>query len=341
VVGWASGISELHHGVSPGSNLNVRSPDAGLVCVTSAIAPDIAWRELIVSWNVSDHVCERLSVGIQPEGEDHAYLMGIWVPPWSSGVRTSVNGQKSSGGNVLTDTYQTDLAHRSVRLVLTLTSAETTGENASTLERRLRGSLSFLGLCFSGDIAAGPGSEPSKSTEGKVLSVPEKCQMSYPGGENDCSPTSLSMVLGYWAAKLGRQDLARDVPEIVKGVFDKAYDGVGNWPFNTAYVGSFPGMRAYVTRFENLNEVERWIARDVPVVCSGSLYLMQGRERPKDDPGHLVVVIGFTKEGDPIINDPGRSQVRQIYKRSNFEAAWQTSKRTVYLIHPETVPDGL
>ena len=84
-------------------------------------------------------------------------------------------------------------------------------------------------------------------------------------------------------------------------------------------------------------QLERWIEAKVPVVCSVSWYLLHGQELQKDENGHLIVLVGFTKEGDPIFNDPGdRKQIRKTYKRSDFEAAWNYSKRTVYLIYPET-----
>ena len=38
------------------------------------------------------------------------------------------------------------------------------------------------------------------------------------------------------------------------------------------------------------------------------------------------------------MNDPGRRQVRQIYRRDNFERAWKESENTVYLIYPTNHP---
>jgi len=118
-------------------------------------------------------------------------------------------------------------------------------------------------------------------------------------------------------------------------VFDKNWPGTGNWPFNTAFAGSFPSMRAYVTRLSDLSELEDWIAKGIPVITSVSYNVLKGTDKRPSD-GHLVVCVGFTKEGDPILNDPGvREHVRRVYSREKFARAWAHSQQTVYLLHPE------
>jgi hypothetical protein len=48
------------------------------------------------------------------------------------------------------------------------------------------------------------------------------------------------------------------------------------------------------------------------------------------------VCVGFTKEGDVIINDPGTSKnIRKTFPRKNLIYAWANSKNAVYLIYPE------
>ena len=60
--------------------------------------------------------------------------------------------------------------------------------------------------------------------------------------------------------------------------------------------------------------------------------------------GHLLVLVGFNANGDPIVNDPASpadSSVQKTYLRSEFEPLWlQASGGTVYLIYPQgaTVP---
>lgn len=144
------------------------------------------------------------------------------------------------------------------------------------------------------------------------------------------------MVLAYWARVLKRPSLDRDVPVVVEGVFDPKWPGTGNWPFNTAYAGSLPGMRAYVTRLTDVSELEDWVVRGVPVVVSVCYDLLRGRPRQRDS-GHLVVCVGFTANGEVTVNDPGtRANVRKTFPREDFVRAWANSRNTVYLIYPHT-----
>jgi hypothetical protein len=128
--------------------------------------------------------------------------------------------------------------------------------------------------------------------------------------------------------------LDRSVPEIVEAIYDSVWHGAGNWPFNMAYAGSFPAMRAYVTRLSDVSELEAWIEQDLPVGLS--LDYDRLRDKGPGPNGHLVVLVGFTKDGDPIINDPGTSEhVRKTFPRKNLIDAWTCSRNTVYLIYPD------
>ncbi len=158
--------------------------------------------------------------------------------------------------------------------------------------------------------------------------------MAYPNGKVLCSPTTVSMIMTYWAQQLKRPELDHDVPDIVKAIYDAKWKGTGNWPFNTAYAGSYRGIRAYVTRLSDLSEVEEWIAAGVPVglsVCSDRLH-----HRGPGPNGHLIVCVGFTENGDPVVNDPGSStDIRRVYPRKDVIYAWAYSRNAVYLIYPE------
>jgi hypothetical protein len=147
------------------------------------------------------------------------------------------------------------------------------------------------------------------------------------------------MVLAFWAQKRNRPELDVQVPDAAHAIFDKVYDGTGNWSFNTAFAGAFPGMRAYVTRFGDISQLEEWIEAGIPPVVSLSYDLLRGVKRARD-PGHLMVCVGFDQKGDLVLNDPAhrpeRGEVaRRVYPRANFIKAWRVSKNTVYLIYPE------
>jgi Peptidase_C39 like family len=167
--------------------------------------------------------------------------------------------------------------------------------------------------------------------------VPTCTQQAYPdGGEGWCSPTSTSMVLGYWSHDTGPCEPR--VRAAVAGVYDWVYDGHGNWPFNTAY-GATQGLEAYVARFTGLDQAETWIAAGVPVVISYSWTEGALTGAPvRSSKGHLGVIVGFDPEGNPVMNDPAArtdAEVRRTYPRGQLEALWQEhSGGTAYLMYP-------
>jgi hypothetical protein len=204
---------------------------------------------------------------------------------------------------------------------------------------------------------AGATSRPGPA-RGTTLDVPRYSQMThsghYPrwgnGGEAWCSPTSTSMVLGYYDALPGPRSYAWVgkrhpqpwVDHAARMTYDHDYDGTGNWPFNTAYAAPRTG-KAFVTRLRNLREAERFIAAGIPLVASISF----GRGQLDGAPiystnGHLLVIVGFTRSGNVVVNDPAAARsagVRRIYDRGQFERAWLAgSGGTTYVIRDRAHP---
>ena len=83
------------------------------------------------------------------------------------------------------------------------------------------------------------------------------------------------MVMEYWGSGPSAADLAWVDPALAdpcvdhaaRFTFDAAYDGTGNWPFNTAYAAHF-GLDAFVTRLRSLQEAELFLAAGIPLVAS-------------------------------------------------------------------------
>jgi uncharacterized protein YvpB len=183
---------------------------------------------------------------------------------------------------------------------------------------------------------------PEKSVWGTELDVPYLCQLSVPGGNVWCSPTSTAMVLDYWAKKTNRPDLTVGITQAAKACHDHRWGGTGNWVLNAAYAAEFKGMRGLVDRFSSVSQIEQWIAKGVPVIVSlNHNRLTRGKSSSQ---GHLMVIRGFTKDGDPVFNDPWArlekgEKLRKVYSRADLEYAWLgpevPSKGAVYLIYPE------
>jgi Peptidase_C39 like family len=317
------------------SNCDVSTNANGeTVLLSPQINAGMDWNELIVSWNANAPTGTFLKVEAQAVTPSHAtkfYAMGLWSPDNVAFPRTSVRHQKDADGDVKWDTLELSQVANAARLRVTL------GGTNGALP-----TLKFLGLSFSNTKVAPPVHEPDRVAWGKIIPTPEKSQNAYPQEEGWCSPTSLTMVLERWAGVLNRPEMNLDVPDTAAKVYDDAYRGTGNWPFNTAYAGSFDGMRAYVTRFNGISELEQWVNAGIPVIISAP-WGMLDPSRVSTGNGHLTVCIGFTKDGDVVDNDPGtnpKKSVRHIYKRKDVIRAWAQSHNTVYLVYPvsATVP---
>jgi hypothetical protein len=175
------------------------------------------------------------------------------------------------------------------------------------------------------------------------------------GGEAWSSPTSTSMVVAYWGKSPEAQDYAYVtdrygaehtdpwVDYAARHTFDYNYDGAGNWPFNTAYAARL-GLEGFVTRLHDLNEAEQFIKAGIPLVASVSFKKDELDGAGYSTGGHLMTIVGFTKEGDVVVNDPAShlipsdDQVRVTYDRQQFTNAWiGHTGGIVYVIHPRDV----
>ena len=307
---------------------------------TSPLTPTgFGFTRAVPSWNATTppgtwiEVSARAQVGGRLT---RFYNLGVWAQDTSTVERHSVDGQRDDDARVAVDTLVLNRATPAAAVQLrvrlfsarpaeatpTLTLAAVT---ASTTPRR------------PAQVSAG---DPGRW--GKALQVPACSQRAYPdGGEVWCSPTSTSMVVGYWTKDKGACE-AR-VRAAVAGVYDWVFDGHGNWPFNTAYAAGAAGAEGYVTRLPGLAEAEPWIAAGIPLVVSYAWTEGQLPGAPvASSEGHLGVLVGFDAAGNPVLNDPAGAtdgEVRRTYPRADFEALWLGhSGGTAYVIHPPGHP---
>jgi uncharacterized protein YvpB len=279
--------------------------------------------EVVPSWTGRALNGSRFVVTIQPEIVGaRAYQLGVWSEgDHALGGRTSINEQDDAFGRVSTDTLTlkqpTDAVTVRVEMIPSMDGTKPRLDRFSAV--------------FS------PVSTPKEARQalwGKTLDVPIRAQMNYENGNVLCSPTSVSMILSYWARRMETPAIDEDVPGVRAGVYDPGWSGTGNWIFNTAFAGTRLGMTGYVSRLSGVSDLEALIGAGVPVATSVSYGMLKGGEKEVND-GHLVVVVGFDENGKPVFNDPGRNIVRLTYERADFERAWSSSGRTVYLIHPK------
>lgn len=176
-------------------------------------------------------------------------------------------------------------------------------------------------------------SETRSPAWGKVLTVGQRSQgieEKDPG--SICSPTSLSMALEFHGFK-------KTTREVCEGVYDHGEKMYGNWSFNTAFAHKISGLESYVVRANGFEELEAEIAAGRPVVTShrwkaGDL----SNGSINSTAGHLICTVGFTENGDVVVNDPAAKPggVNRIYKRREYFKTWlENASGIMYVLKPK------
>ena len=268
--------------------------------------------------------------------------------------RTSVGGQGDADGTIAIDTFFAAKGVAVTKYQLRVTLFRKQGTSATPTVRSVGAVASVLPDDKS--VPAGP----LGGAEGMILDVPQYSQEvhhgEYPefdgGGEAWCSPTSTEMVVEYWGQKPSASRLAPipyadpSVDYAAMHTFDWHYSGAGNWPFNTAYAGSF-GLEGEVVQLRSLTEAAQFIKAGIPLVVSVAFKKGELDNAGYGTNGHLMVIRGFTASGDVVVNDPASrliasdAAVENVFDRQQFANVWLPTSRSggiAYVIHPAGAP---
>ncbi len=278
--------------------------------------------DLVASWGATTPRGSWIEVAAQARGRSSWHRLG----DWSSGARPTRRTSLTGDPEVDTDVWRPH-----------------DGADGYRLRVRLHGrptpDLRRVGAVVSAGQVRADTSAPLRRTE-RVLDVPRLSQMTWRevGGAGWCAPTSVSMVL----AHAGRLPSATDIPRAARATYDPTYDGTGNWSFDTAWAATLVD-HAFVTRLRDLREAERFIDAGIPLAASVAYPSGALKGAPtRGTDGHLLVVRGFTGNGDVVVNDPAaptERSVRRTYARSDFERAWLGgSGGTVLVVHRDDQP---
>ncbi|TQK72810.1 peptidase C39-like protein [Nocardioides sp. SLBN-35] len=317
------------------------------------VAPGFDYTELITSWSARTPGSSWISVEVRGRAASGAKTSWDTVARWAAKdrflSRRSGGTQGDDGTRLATDTWRTaGLASYRIRVTLRREAGRKSPrvDLATVMTSRLP--------------AVGAVSAPGVA-RGVELAVPRYSQMihtgHYPqwggGGEAWCSPTSTSMVLGYYGRLPGPGGYGWVpgghpdpwVDAAARSTYDHAYDGTGNWTFNTAYAARRlgPSGEAFVTRLRDLTDAELLVRAGIPPVISIAFSRGELTGAPiSASNGHLLVIVGFTATGDVIVNDPAAASadgVRRVYSRAQLEKVWlQASGGAAYVVHDAAHP---
>jgi len=261
-----------------------------------SVTSEFAFTDVLPSWNP----VAPEGTGMQLDVRVHMVETGEWSPwlyigRWGQIISRPDRTVEFDGGTVNVDILNLDEPANAYQLRVTMLCFDPVEQPLPRVRR--------VAAVHSGpveDEALRAALQPTTEIAGdptRVIEVPHLGQglLGRPLSGQCCSPTSLTMVL----RGLG-EDI--DLRESSMAVYDPDYNIFGNWGRNVAYAGSL-GRDAWLTRFNGLDQVKALVAQGQPVIASVSIG--EGDITGVDyTGGHLVVIRGFTPEGDVIINDP-------------------------------------
>ena len=320
-------LSELTGLIKEGNTIHLARQSDGAYVTNGVLVSEqhltaFPFNTMVMSWNAETPAGTSLQLQLRIRVGDSVspwFTMGAW----SATGGASVGGQSNEWGKVDVDTLELRSYANSFQYRVAFATS-----NPAASPRLRSAAIVYSDLSTQ---LVGPRVDVSKGWI-RDLDVPQYSQLeqSPDVARSICSPTSLAMVLNYWGK-------SKTVGDVYNGVRDARTGIFGNWPLNTAYAGSL-GLDAYVNRLYSMEQVQNEIANGRPVIISIRFQPGQLDNSPIDSTtGHLIVVRGFTPQGDVIVNDPiapNSTTVRRVYRRDQLTRIWQQSGGIAYMLRP-------
>ena len=146
-------------------------------------------------------------------------------------------------------------------------------------------------------------------------------------GGRICSPTTVAMILLSFGLQVNPLQFAWDT-------YDPYYEIFGVWPRVVQNASEYH-VKGTVTRYRSWNEARAVLAQ------GGRIGMSIGQ--PLYD-GHLVMLAGFTAQGNPIVHDPARTNTGYgyIYNKSDLSHAWFDKGGVAYTFYlPESTASSV
>ncbi len=137
-------------------------------------------------------------------------------------------------------------------------------------------------------------------------------------GHRICSPTSVSMILSSFGLDV-------DPVEFSQEAYDPYYRIFGVWPRNVQAAYGH-GLDGAVTRYRSWSQAREVLANGGRIAMSVGKPLYTG---------HLMMLAGFTAEGNPIVHDPAKSRgYALVYNKSDLSRSWFDKGGIAYTFYP-------
>jgi hypothetical protein len=286
--------------------------------ISPEVQTEFGFTELIPSWNVT---CPP-NTGVRFDVRTRDVRSGQWTPwlyvgQWGRNVGNRERVVTCKWGAVHVDNIVLDRPADAYQIRARLESFD--------LDTNVNPSVRRVSVSYSGRVRDAEMRERLTHPVGIVgewrrdLAVPFFAQGTAPSNVKGsiCSPTSTTMVMSYWG-------VTRPVTENALAIYDDERDIFGNWGRAVARAGEL-GFDAWITRMRNLEQVKAMVARGQPVIAAINFEHGQFPSSVLTDTnGHLIVIRGFTKDGDVICNDPASKDKGNgvVYNADELAQAW-------------------
>lgn len=292
------------------------------------VVTEAPFTDLLPSWNVQtpDETGVRFDVRVR-DAATGQWTDWLYIGSWGK-ILAGLN-RKIESGNATIDIDE-------LKLSAPADAYQIRGRLYSfSFDPKIVPSVRRVAVCYSGEASAFAGTErPAVDVTldragvetldwRRDLNVPYRPQGDSPPPLRSqiCSPTSTSMVMQYWGVD-------RPTVENAMAIYDAEYDLFGNW--NRAVQRAAEcGLDGWLIRLRNWEQVKPYIAAGIPLVATISFRKGEFPSALYDStPGHLIVIRGFTKDGDVIVNDPAVRDKGNgvIYKADELGPAWFVNK---------------
>ncbi len=137
-------------------------------------------------------------------------------------------------------------------------------------------------------------------------------------GGSICSPTSVSMILLSYGIDVDPLQFAQDT-------YDSHFDIFGIWPRVVQNASEY-GLDGAVTRYRNWSQARQVLANGGRIAMSVGPPLFSG---------HLMMLAGFDKNGDPLVHNPGsHNGYAYHFDKGDLSHSWFDKGGIAYTFYP-------